>query len=81
MQSSINNGVYMFTFTAFRLNLNGSLSHREELNNENELGDFLDRSYGVHANVIVVRSDGNALTFTDNGEWFEIIKKEKGFSI
>ena len=71
----------MFTFTAFKLNLNGELSHREELNNENELGDFLAKSYGIHANLIVVRSDGNAITFTDNGEWFEIIKKEENFVI
>jgi hypothetical protein len=59
----------MFTYTFFKLNLDGSKSHRENLNAD-ELDGFLASVYGKFATVLVERSDGKQVVYTDNGsEW------------
>ena len=62
------------TYTVYRLNLNGSLSHKEHLNNLDELNNWIATSYGRHA-TILLKSDttGKEILMTDNGEWFEKI--------
>ena len=68
----------MATFTVYRVNLNGGLSHKEHLNNVDELNAWMASSYGVHA-TIRIESDrsGNFIIMTDDGEWFQEIHRSK----
>ena len=62
----------MHTFTAYKLNLDGSLSHRVNLGHY-ELDEHMFSVYGKFANVKVVRDDGKSVVYTDNGEeWVRV---------
>lgn len=62
-----------FTYSAYKLNLDGSLSHRENLG-QAELDDWMDRVYGKFGSVQVVRDQtGMTVTYTDNGQAWEMI--------
>ena len=70
------NSNHYYTFYSLR---NGRLGNREELNAD-ELDNFLyNTAYGKYANIVVVRNDGVAVFYTDNGLEFEVVKKEKNF--
>ena len=69
--------LYHYTFYSIK---NGRLGNREELN-ANELDSFLyDTAYGKYADIVVVRNDGVATFYTDNGLEFEVVKKVKNFN-
>ena len=66
----------MFTtcYTAFRVNLDGSLSDRANLDGLAEVNDWLAEVHGKHATVLVRRDDNGAYRkFTDTGVDWEII--------
>lgn len=66
----------MFTFTAYQVRLDGSLSNRENLGND-ELGDWMQAALGKFATVKVVCDQKNkAVTYTDKGGIWEIINRE-----
>ena len=72
------NSNYSYTFYSLK---NGRLGNREELNAD-EIDAFLyNTAYGKYANIVVVRNDGVAVYYTDNGEEFEVVKKEKNFRV
>lgn len=62
------------SFTAYKLNLDGSRSHKELLNDRVELDDWLAATYGKFASVVVVNdATGKETTITDNGEaWAKV---------
>lgn len=62
------------TYTAFKLNIDGSLSHKEILNNLDELNAWLADVYGKFASIHIVQDQtGKTRTMTDNGtEWVKI---------
>ncbi len=61
-----------FTFTASKINLDGSLSHTENLAFD-ELDEYMERTYGKFASIRVGRSDGKVVFYTDNGqEWVKV---------
>jgi len=63
------------TYTAFKLNLDGSLSHKELLNNVDELNEWLANVYGKFASVKVTQDQtGVERIFTDNGQNWEKLK-------
>lgn len=41
----------MATYTVYRVNLNGTLSHKEHLNNKVEVADWMNAAIGKHAHV------------------------------
>ena len=63
-------------FTFFKKNLDGTLSHRENLNN-NELDAFLIENYGRFANILIRRSCGAEVHYTDNGVQWEVTHKSR----
>ena len=66
------------TFTVYKVNLDNSLSHKEHLNNLDELNEWMGNVYNKFPTVLVICDQTNVkITLTDNGEWFEQIKKEK----
>ena len=57
----------MFTFTVYKVEINGSLSNKEHLNHD-ELDSWMDAKYGKFATVLAVRDqDGTSVRYTDNG--------------
>ncbi len=57
------------SYTAYKVNMNGSLSNKEVLNNVDELNAWLVAVYGKFANVFVVQDQtGKSRHMTDNGE-------------
>ena len=68
----------LYTYSAFKLSLDGSLSHRENLNHD-ELDDWMARVYGKFASI-QIRQDqtGKLITYTDNGESWEFISRVQG---
>ena len=67
----------MHTFTSYKVNLDGSLSHRENLSHD-EVSEYMHRVYGKFATVKVVRDDGNSIVYTDNGAEWEKVSCHKG---
>jgi hypothetical protein len=66
----------MSTYTAHRVNLNGSLASCERLNNQDEMLDWVARVYGKHANIQVRNDRTNEVRlFTDDGEKFVLVGK------
>lgn len=62
----------MTTFTFNKINMNGTLSHTENLS-FSELDGFMLSAYGKFANVRVTRNDGKFVSYTDNGqEWVKV---------
>lgn len=68
------------SYTVYKKDLNsGKLSHKEHLDNSSELEDWMEKAYGKHVTILVRRdTDGNEVTYTDNGQKFEVIDKKKG---
>lgn len=61
----------MKTFTAHKVNLDGSLSHKECLNHD-ELDGWMADKYGKFATVQVsCDQTGKTIVYTDNGIWWE----------
>ena len=60
----------MVTFSAYKLNINGTLSHRENLA-FNELDGWMAKAYGKHAVVLAIcYQTGQVVIWEDNGtEW------------
>lgn len=60
----------MFTFTAYKVELNGTLSNKEHLNFD-ELDSWMESKHGKFAIVAIVRDqDAKRVTYTDNGVKF-----------
>lgn len=58
-------------YVAYKVNLDGSLSHKELLNNIDEVNEWLNKVYGKYATVRIVQEQtGKFRTLTDNGEFF-----------
>lgn len=57
----------MLHFSVFKLNLDGSLSNRENLSHD-ELDSYIESVYGKFATIKVVASNGKAAVYTDDGE-------------
>lgn len=62
------------TYTAFKLNLGGSLSHKELLNNVDEVNEWLANAYGKFASVSVIQDQtGKRRNMTDDGvKWVSV---------
>lgn len=62
------------TYTVHKLNLNGSLSHKQHLNNLDELNTWLVDVYGKFASIFVIQDQtGKTRTMTDNGtDWVNV---------
>jgi len=67
----------MFTYTFYRVLLDGSLTCKENLNNIDEVNEKAYEVYGRYATIKVVRSDGREIILTDNGEHYETIYDSK----
>jgi hypothetical protein len=66
----------MSTYTAHRVNLDGSLAACERLNDQAEMLDWVSRVYGKHANIQVRNDRTNEVRcYTDDGERFVLIGK------
>ena len=64
-----------YTYTAYKLNLNGDLTHRENLNNLDELNEWLARVYGEFATVLIIQDQtSKKRILTDDGEWWDTSK-------
>lgn len=62
----------MKTFSAYKLNLDGSLTHRENLNNLDELNAWMWKVYGKFATIqITCDQTGKSVIRTDNGKDWE----------
>jgi len=57
-------------YTAYKVNIDGTLSKKEHLNNHQEIDDWLWRSYDNGVATVRVQKDstGQFAIFTDNGE-------------
>lgn len=63
----------MFTFTAYKVELNGTLSNKEHLNFD-ELDYWMESKHGKFATVSIVRDqDSKRVTYTDNGVKFVLV--------
>lgn len=60
----------MLSFSVFKVNLDGSLSNRENLG-QNELDSYIASIYGKFATILVRASNGVEVTYTDNGSFYE----------
>lgn len=60
----------MLNFSVFKVNLDGSLSNRENLSHE-ELDGYIASVYGKFATIKVVASSGKEVIYTDNGLSYE----------
>jgi len=70
------NGPY--TYTVYKRNLDGSLSNKETLG-QDELDGWMQQAYGKFANVRVVRDqDQKVIDYTDNGSEFVPVSKQAG---
>ena len=58
-------------FEVFKVNLNGKLSHKENLNNLDELNTWMANVYGTFATVAIIKDGGTKHIFTDNGLTWE----------
>tara|TARA_R100000742_G_C4200308_1_gene29613 strand:- start:367 stop:567 length:201 start_codon:yes stop_codon:yes gene_type:complete len=57
-----------------KVNLDGSLSHKEYLNNVDELNTWLAEKYGKFATVIIQSENtGKVLIMTDNGSCWKTL--------
>lgn len=64
-------------YSAYTLNTDGSLSHRENLSND-ELDVWMVSQYGKRATIQVVQDlTGRTVVFTDDGEKFVVSHKFK----
>lgn len=59
----------MLHFSVFKVNLDGSLSNRENLSH-NELDSYINSVYGKFATIKVIASNGREVVYTDNGECY-----------
>lgn len=64
-----------YHYSAYQL-VNDKPKNRENLNHD-ELPEFMDKVHGKWATIMIVRNDGNAVTYTDDGRKFVVSKKEK----
>jgi len=61
------------TYTVYKQNLDGSLSHKEHLNNLMEVNGWLGKVYGKMATVVVVSDlTGTRKILTDDGQWWAV---------
>lgn len=70
-----------FHYKVFKIELDGTLSNAEHLN-EDELDTWLNDQYGKLVNIRVERSDGKWIHYTDNGEEFDVVERgqQSGFT-
>ena len=61
-------------FEVFKVNLNGKLSHKENLNNLDELNTWIANVYGKFATVAIIKNGGTKHVFTDNGLTWEKVQ-------
>lgn len=62
----------MKTVTVYRINIEGTLSDKEHLNNDAELNNWLADKYGKFATVILVQDESQkSIILTDNGVYYE----------
>ena len=58
-----------FTYTAYKVCLDGSLTDRANLGGIDELNTWMEQKHGVHATVQVTQDQtGKVKLMTDNGE-------------
>ena len=59
-------------YTAHKINLDGTLSKKEHLNNQCEINEWMWRSYdnGIPTVKVAKDSTGQFAIFTDNGEQY-----------
>jgi len=63
------------TYTANKLNLDGSLSHKELLNNIDEVNQWLVDFYGKYASIQITQDQtGKIRRYTDNGQAWELLR-------
>ena len=61
----------MATFTVYKVNLDGSLSHRENLG-QDELDAWMIAKHGKYATVSVTHDQsGKTVLYTDDGQWWD----------
>lgn len=67
------------SYTVWKKDLNsGKLSHKEHLDDEGEVEEWMHKAYGKHVTVLVKQDKtGKEITYTDNGEKFVPIIKKK----
>lgn len=67
------------SYTVWKKDLNsGKLSHKEHLDSEEEVDDWMHKAYGKHVTILVKQDKtGKEITYTDNGEKFVPIIKKK----
>jgi hypothetical protein len=62
------------TYTAHKINLDGTLSHKELLNNNEEMREWVSSAYGRFASIRIANDQtGEIRQFTDNGKTWERI--------
>jgi len=66
----------LHTFTAQKLNLDGSLNTIDQLGHF-EVDEWMQWAYGRFATVRITRDDGKAIIYTDNGDSWEVSQRIK----
>jgi hypothetical protein len=63
----------LMTYTVYKVELNGSLSHKEHLNNLDELNDWMEQVRHKFNNVLIVQDQTGTKKFMtkDGDDWVE----------
>ena len=59
-------------YTAYKVNIDGNLTNKENLNNQHEINDWMWRAYDNGVPTVRIQNDetGQFAIFTDNGEQY-----------
>ncbi len=62
-------------FEVFKVNLDGSLSNKEHLNDVDEVNTWIANKYGKYATIKIIKDASKFILMTDTGRWFEEIER------
>ena len=62
-------------FEVFKVNLDGSLSNKEHLNDVDEVNTWIANKYGKYATIKIIKDGSKFILMTDTGRWFEEIER------
>ena len=65
----------MSDFEVFKVNLDGSLSNKEHLNDVDEVNTWIANKYGKYATIKIIKDSSKFILMTDTGRWFEEIER------
>tara|TARA_S200002703_G_C3760930_1_gene234196 strand:- start:113 stop:352 length:240 start_codon:yes stop_codon:yes gene_type:complete len=75
LQTNNNNQKGARMFEVFKVNLDGSLSNKEHLNDVDEVNTWIANKYGKYATIKIIKDASKFILMTDTGRWFEEIER------